>query len=306
MCDLGWPSLRIPEDRGGVGLDMEDYCALTEMLGAALAPEPLIAAVLAASLLDGAALAAQLSGERLILPAWQEARDTVTPGDLTELCQGRLDGRKIHIGGAAGADGFVVMTPQGCALVDADADGVELQTLNTQDGGHYGALLLRQAQGQPLAGDASSALAEATLATAAYLLGLIDQALERTVDYMKTRVQFGQAIASFQALQHRAVDLKLQASLSRASISDAARQWDAAPTTPASLAAISRAKARASATAMLVTRAAIQIHGGIGYTDEHDIGLYLRKAMTLAPAYGGAALHRGRYAQLVPDRGYAE
>ena len=303
ICELGWPALRVPEEQGGIGLGMNACVALSEELGAALVPEPLIAATLAARLVRGDELAPLLTGERLVLPAWQEERGATSSGTVTRLSGGRLTGTKLYISMAAGADAFLVMTEGGAALVDADAAGVRLETIATQDGGHYGTLHLDGASARPVEteADLGVALAEATLACAAYMLGMIDAAMTRTLDYLRTRVQFGKAIGTFQALQHRAVDLTLEQALTRASIDDAARRWDAAPGCVDALAAVSRAKARASRTAMLVTRQAIQLHGGIGYTDEHDIGLYLRKAMVLAPAYGDATAHRARYASLLPD-----
>ena len=129
----------------------------------------------------------------------------------------------------------------------------------------------------------------------------MDAALARTLDYLHTRTQFGVPIGSFQSLQHRAVDVKLQIALTRASVEEAATVLDRGAAAPARAAAVSRAKARASEAAMLVTRHAIQLHGGVGYTDEHDIGLYLRKAMVVAPSCGMAAAHRARWAELNLD-----
>jgi alkylation response protein AidB-like acyl-CoA dehydrogenase len=112
---------------------------------------------------------------------------------------------------------------------------------------------------------------------------------------MKTREQFGRKIGSFQALQHRAVDMQIQLSLTRASVGSAAEVLDSAATLTERQAAVSRAKVRASDAAMLMTRGCIQLHGGIGYTDAADIGLFLRKAIVLAPLYGSASIHRRRF-----------
>ncbi len=129
----------------------------------------------------------------------------------------------------------------------------------------------------------------------------MDRVFAMTVEYLKTRVQFGKPIGSFQALQHRAADLKIQVSLSRASVESVAAALDNGLAGPARLAAISRAKARASESGMLVCRQAIQLHGGIGYTDEADPGLFLRKAMVLCNLYGSATLHRARFATFAAD-----
>jgi alkylation response protein AidB-like acyl-CoA dehydrogenase len=186
-------------------------------------------------------------------------------------------------------------------LVAADAAGVTLTLERTQDGGNFGTLTLENAACTPLHGDMAAALEEASLATGAYLLGVMDRAFAMTLDYMKTRQQFGKAIGSFQALQHRAADLKIQVALTRASVEAAAVTLDTSQHPALRQAAVSRAKARAGEAGMLVTRQCIQLHGGIGYTDEADVGLFLRKAMVLSSLHGGAALHRARYAEVAPD-----
>lgn len=300
MCDMGWPGLCVPEERGGVGLGLSAYCALAEELGAALVPEPLIGAVLAASQLEGEDLAGLLSGTRLVLAAWQDEPDAAGPSIGPTLEDGRLHGRKLAVPMAAGADAFLVMGPSDSWLVEAGQDGTRLETKETQDGGHYGALVLEGAVGRRVGANRRPALAQASLATSAYLLGMMEAALARTVAYLGMRTQFGRLIGSFQALQHRAVDLRLQIVLTRASVEDAAARWDREADAPDSRAAIHRAKLRASSAAMLVMRQAIQLHGGIGFTDEHDIGLYLRKAMVLVPQFGSARLQKAEYASLLP------
>jgi alkylation response protein AidB-like acyl-CoA dehydrogenase len=156
-----------------------------------------------------------------------------------------------------------------------------------------------------LADDAEAALAaaldEAAMATSAYLLGVMDRAFAMTVDYMKTRQQFGRPIGSFQALQHRAADLSMQIALTRASVEAAAASLDAGAAGGARRAVVSRAKARAAEASMLVARGCVQLSGGIGYTDDYDVGLHLRKAMVLANQYGSAALHRRRFMALAPE-----
>ncbi len=300
MCDMGWPALRVDEARGGVGLGLTAYCALAECLGAALAPEPLINAALCASLLDGEPLADLLSGKSLILAAWQNGRDAIEPLKDIRFVDGKISGSKAYVPMALGADAFLVIDPSRAWLVAANAPGVTLKSVELQDGGHVATVTLDGVAATEFSVDPAPALAEACLATSAYLLGMIDAALERTVDYLNTRVQFGKVIGSFQALQHRAVDLRLQLELTRASVEDAAWRWEESPATPDAYAAISRAKARATASCALVTRQAIQLHGGIGYTDEHDISLFLRKSMATGPQYGSQTAHSRRFAQLLP------
>ncbi|MBN8909810.1 MAG: acyl-CoA dehydrogenase, partial [Rhodospirillales bacterium] len=199
------------------------------------------------------------------------------------------------------ADAFLVTVPDGLALVDRSASGVRLETVQTQDGGTMGTLTLEDAPAEALPGDATEALEVATLATSAYLLGVMDRVFGITLDYLRTREQFGRKIGSFQALQHRSADLKIQVALTRAVVEAGAAALDRTRAPAARQAIVSRVKARASEAASLVTRACIQLHGGIGYTDAADPGLFLRKMMVLSPAYGSAALHRARFRLVSPE-----
>ena len=305
ICVLGWPGLAIPEADGGAGLGMRAFAALAEELGAGLVPEPLIPSAMAARVLSGAPLAALLSGETITIPAWQERPNSLAAEADTTLAGNRLTGKKLFVPMAGGADQYLVSARGGRALVPRDARGVDLALDRRQDGGFFGTLTFDDAPALPIDGDISVALEEATLATAAYLLGAMGRAFAITLEYLRTRVQFGRPIGSFQALRHRAADLKIQLELTRASVESAAGILDGGAPLTLCRAAVSRAKARASDAALLITRQAIQLHGGIGYTDEYDIGLFLRKAMVLANLYGSAAVHRTRYAALAPEEGDA-
>lgn len=295
MGEQGWIGLRVPEAHGGFGLGMAEACALAEELGQALVPEPLIAGALSARLLaaigDDSLLPGLLEGRSLVLTGWQEAVDSLevpgTPG-----------GARLFLPQAAGAETFLVPVREGGTLalyaVSASAQALRLQ--RTQDGGNFGTLEPDLSGARRLHGDVGDAMAqaleEAALTTAASLLGLMERAFAMTLDYLRTRQQFGKPLGSFQALQHRAADLRIQITLCRASVEGAARSMDAGGSAHA---AVSRAKARAAEAAMLVTREAVQMHGAVGYTDEHDIGLFLRRAMVLANAYGSASFHRARF-----------
>lgn len=305
MAENGWIGLSLPETSGGAGLGMAEYCALLEVLGAALLPEPFVTTVLAARLLDGAHLEAQLAGERLLLPALQERNGSLNAAVCeARFNNGKVSGRKVNVVMGAGADGYLVSTKEGLAVVKTDACGVSLEPQHTQDGGHFASVNFDNAEAELLSGNRGQlddALDEATLGTAAYLLGAAEEAFNQTIEYLRTRKQFDQAIGSFQALQHRAVDLKLQLALWRASLDAAAATCDAGAPVALRRAAVSRAQARAADAALFVTREAVQLHGAIGYTDECDVGLFLRKAMTLANLYGSSALHRQRYDECMPS-----
>jgi alkylation response protein AidB-like acyl-CoA dehydrogenase len=304
MGEMGWVGLRVPEERGGAGLGLGEACALAEALGAGLVPEPLIPCALSAGLLaalGGAGpLDRLLAGEAVVLTAWQERADTLE-------APGTADAPRRFVPMAAGADAFLVPVREGgkLALYAQPASGADLAVERTQDGGNFGTLRPDTGGAERLADDAEAALAaaldEAAMATSAFLLGVMDRAFTMTVDYMKTRQQFGRPIGSFQALQHRAADLAMQIALTRASVEAAAASLDAGAKDDARRAVVSRAKARAAEASLLVTRGCVQLSGGIGYTDDYDVGLYLRKAMVLANQYGSAALHRRRFMALAPE-----
>jgi acyl-CoA dehydrogenase len=136
----------------------------------------------------------------------------------------------------------------------------------------------------------------ATICLAAEMLGVVSQAYETTLEYLKTRVQFDALIGSFQALQHRAVDMFCELELSKSLVIDALSAIDRLRPDVAIMA--SAVKARLAEASRLITREAIQLHGGIGMTDEHDIGLYLKRAAAAEVTFGDAAYHRDRFARL--------
>lgn len=301
IAAMGWLGLRLPESAGGAGLGALEYAALATEAGAALLPEPFIEAQLAVDLMGAATPGAVLSGDEIILPAWSHAADgfETTAGVTVE--GGRLTGEKHGVPMAAAADRYLVTTGAGLFLVAAS--DVTLTHAFTQDGGHVATLRFDGAAGEavepgnpPAAAFGGAAFDGAALANSAFLLGAMERAFDITLDYLKTRQQFGRPIGSFQVLQHRAVELKVQIEVTRAVVRDACRAIDAG--NAAAGAAVSRAVSRAGDAAMLVTRQAIQLHGAIGYTDEADIGLFLRKTLTLVNRYGSPGAHRARHAAL--------
>lgn len=304
MAALGWIGLRLPEARGGAGMGMLESVALYEELGRGLVPEPLIAGTLAASVLAATSgrelLGGVLAGGTLAALAWQGAADSL------EIA-GDPDAARLFVPMAGAADQFLlpVREGDGTRLRLVDAGEAEMTPVMLQDGTSAATVRVPAGAGrrlpEPVDEALSQALDEATLGTAGYLLGVAERAFGITLDYLKQRRQFGQPLAAFQALQHRAADMKIQLVLTRASVEGAAAELDAGTDGRRRAAAVSRAKARAADTALLVGREAIQMHGAIGYADECDIGLFARKAMAAANQFGSAMAHRRRFAALADD-----
>lgn len=260
-------------------------------LGAELAPEPLIAAAMAASLLPQQHRAAVLAGERIILPAWQEDTNSLDPVGQTVLRGGKLTGRKCFIAMAAGADAFLVTTADGLALVERDSPGVSLDIRRTADGGHIGMLRLQDAAAEPLEGDAREALEHATLAHSFYLFGLTERALKLAFD------PTADASGVFATLRNREADMRIQVALTREVINAAANSLDSNASLEERQSAVSRAKIRASDAAIIVTRTCVQLHTGTGSMSLGDLGLFQRKAVVQAAQYGTGAAHRARLTQ---------
>jgi len=324
IAESGWLSIMTPEALGGLGLGLAELCAVAEELAAGLAPETFVADNLAIAVLtggDNAGLTAErlpalLDGSARLALAWQEAANTLDPRDVATTASPTaggvaLTGVKRMIPGAAAADAFLVTAeaPGGLAVywVDPTQPGVSLDLRTTVDGVALGTLTLKDvlvAEDRQVASDAAAllnrALDEARMAASAALFGLVRQALSITVEYTRTRQQFGKPIGSFQSLQHRMVDLWMQQEITRNTLAHALRVFASTEDPAARAVAASAAKAQASKAAMLVTRQAIQLHGGVGYADEYDIGLFLKRAIVLSGWLGTATLHRRRYVLEAP------
>lgn len=325
MAELGWLGILVPEQHGGLGLGLTEMAIVCRGLARALAPEPLTAAAVLAATALGAGGNEALKREHLpriaageLLPAlaWQEEAGGLDPGGARCVAapfEGgfKVSGTKRYVAGSAQADAFIVSARTGGELVllwlPRETPGARLELETLADGRAFGTLALEDALAPPghvvaKGKEAAAALAvafdHANAIAAAELAGVMDRALEMTLDYLKTRVQFGKAIGSFQALQHRAVDLHIHREVAGAVLDESLAALDRGPEPGARAAIASRLKARCADAALKVTRESIQMHGAIGFTDEFDAGLYLKRAMTLAAWLGGATWHRRRYAAL--------
>ena len=324
MADLGWLGVLVPEQYGGMGLQLGDMAIVAQGLARALVPEPLTAvAVMAARVLADSnndtlkkkLLEGLVSGAILPAVAWQEQAGTLDVDKIemqaTPFEGGfRVNGSKRFVVGASNADGYIVSakSPQGMQLlwVPRNAVGATLEFDMLADGRQSGTLKLSDATvagenvinaGKAVADSLARAIDHTAVIASAELTGIMIRSLEITLEYLKTRVQFGKPIGSFQALQHRAVDLYIQQELSSAVLADCIAVLDEEPDAKARSAAASRAKARCTDAALLITRQSIQLHGAIGFTEDCDVGLYVKRAMTLAAWLGNGIAHRRRYAK---------
>ena len=320
MAEAGWLGLMLPEDLGGAGLGMSEQAILSEALGRALITEPLAQlSVFSGTLLAGAELGPErtrlaeglISGSLVVSPVWQ-----TTDGGFAAVTA-TIDGAGVTLSGTAGlvvaaasADVFLVVAQSNdervLISVPAGSNGLSLSERPTVDGATLAELRFDNchvpaeqvlAHGLLGSGLLEEAIQATRLTLAAELAGAGSKALEATVDYTRERVQFGKPIASFQAIQHRLVDMWSAAEFSCAAIVNALERLADEPGKPAALAVLA-AKARAGDAAVDITRKAIHLHGAMGFTDECDIGLYMKRAVNLNATLGNPAQLRLQFVAL--------
>jgi alkylation response protein AidB-like acyl-CoA dehydrogenase len=310
MAQAGWTGLMLPEELGGSGLGMREQAILNEALGRTLIAEP----VAAASVLSGVLIAdAPVSEERqrlgdgiaggqlIVTPALQDSVGawSTTPVSATRQAGGFvLNGAKQFVDAARSATDFLVtaMTVEGNVLLSVPArtrglsiaerpgiDGAAIATVSFVECFIPSERLL--ASGEQHAAILDAALLRARLALAAELAGLASGALERTVAYTRDRVQFGKPIASFQSIQHRLVEMWMDAEFACAAVGNAVGMLATGDDRGARLAVLA-AKARAGDAAFSICRRAVHLHGAMGFTDECDIGIYLKRAISLNASLG--------------------
>jgi len=315
MAGLGWIGLGLPESAGGIGLGLSGATTLLELFGRNAFAEPYVAAAVIPSAIlnacgDSAAaleLAESLStGDRLVTLAWQESFGEIDPVvGQTRLIDGQLVGTKRFVPAVEDILLVTAQEPAGEVIVAiaADADGVTVER-HAAGNSHlaevrfenakilHGAPLLRAEAVRPAL---HLALDAGRIALSAQLAGIGAGCLEHTIHYVSGRIQFGRPIGSFQAIQHRCVDLYIASQLADVSWRHALRLHEAAPGAADNAASISASKARCSDAAMQIGKAAVQMHGAMGFTAESDTGLYLRAAMYYASWLGGSVAHRRRF-----------
>jgi alkylation response protein AidB-like acyl-CoA dehydrogenase len=329
MVEMGWTGILVPESHGGSDLGYLTFGVVLEELGRQLTASPLFASALAgtsAILLGGnesqksGLLPKVVDGSEILTLAVDEGpRHAPAATALAAEKSGngfKLSGSKAFVVEGMAATTFVVSartsgqagSMDGISLffVPADAAGIARERLATVDSRGYAnvqfdgvevgadALLGEVNEGGPLL---DQTLDRARAGLGAEMLGTAAQAFDMTLEYLKTREQFGRVIGSFQALGHRAAELFTQLELARSCAEAALQAIDAGADDAAQLCSLS--KARVGDFLHQMSNQLIQIHGGIGMTDEFDAGFYLKRARVLESLYGNQAFHRDRYARLL-------
>jgi alkylation response protein AidB-like acyl-CoA dehydrogenase len=330
MVKLGWAGMAVPEAYGGFDFGYSGLGLVLEETGRTLVPTPLVSTVLlSATLINLAGSESQkletlpdiVAGETVIALALEEtAIHNPLHIELKAVKTGSgyiLNGQKDFVLDAHVADQFIVVArtdgetgqQEGISLflVDANSVGIDVQRLNMVDSRNAGnvsfvdvevpddALLGEENRGWPAL---SRTLDIGRIGLAAEMLGGVQEVFERTVEYLKQRSQFGVPIGAFQALQHRAAIMYSEIELCKSLVLKALHELDRGGEAEDIPALASMCKAKLSEVFMLVSNEGVQMHGGIGMTDEFDIGFFLKRARVAQQTLGDAAFHRDRYASL--------
>lgn len=322
MIDAGWVPALVAEKDGGLGLGLFDLALALEETGKQIVMAPLIEAAAAiwgvSQATDTAHPARAAIASKTVVPAMAlpgQRYDTVARPALDANAM-TLAGTVSFVAFAPSADLFLVDAAAGgeaiLCLVRRDAAGLAIAATPNVDGSTSSTLTFSRvavAEGDIVARGAGAAATTTkmqeliVLGTSAELLGVAEAALDATLAYTRLREQFGKKIGSFQALQHRMVDCYVDAELNRSLLFQVLSAWDDERSHPAMVSAV---KARVGKGALKTVRTALQLHGAIGYTDEHDIGVYYKRAVALAAKYGNEITHVGRFSGLTLAQRAAE
>ena len=316
MAELGWLSVLVPEADGGLGNGLSEMGQLVYEWGAAGGPEPLIGTgVLAVSMLadaDGPArkalLAATVEGRTLPAVVWLD--EGASCGKRSDGW--RVSGRARFVTPADASDLLLVFPPgHGSPVLHVPMGAIGLSARREQRADGTGSLrldlnevavadaglLARAGEADPLGERARD---RALVMAAVAMSGTMRAINAMTQEYLRTRVQFGKPIGSFQALQHKAVDMHIAEQLARDVAQNACMRVDAGCSPDERACIASRAKARSGESLDRIARMAVQLHGAIGFTDEYDLSLHLNRALTMSAWLGNADEHVRRYARHAP------
>ena len=320
LAELGLTGLYIPEAEGGLGMGPVEAMVVMEELGRGMVLEPFVQTLMAGGVLSGYApealksawLPRIASGESLVVLAYQERAARYH----FEKCEAKaamaqdgwaLTAIKSIVPAGDHADAFIVPAladgTMALFLVERSAAGVTTRGYSTQDGAHAADLTLDHAPALLITLDGLTALEHAIdigiAATCAEAVGVMDQTLAVTALYMNTRKQFGVAISSFQALRHRVADMKMQLELARSMSYYASLKLNA----PAEerRQALARAKYQLGVSMRFVGQQAVQLHGGIGVTDEYIVSHYFKKLTQLEMTFGDTLHQLGEVSARMQD-----
>ncbi len=283
LGELGWPGIFLDEAYGGQELGTEELAILSEELGYALAPVPFLSNAAAGLVLAEAGSDEQ---KERWLPGIASGETRGTVGVVT-------NGEAVLVPDADSAEVIVLLDGDSGTVLEAGSAEVEpYKTIDLTR--RYGRV--RAGGGEPLAGDPGPARHRISVALAAELVGVAQRAMEMAVEYARERKQFGRPIGSYQAVSHACAQMLLEVESARSTSLYAA--WTAESEPESLPLAASMAKAYASDAGWRVTAASLQVHGGIGFTWEHDLQFFLKRARTDGQLYGPPSWHRERVAEL--------
>ena len=304
MAEMGWTGVIIPEEHGGSDFGWLSAGLVIEELGKTLTASPLIANTVAASaiILGGseeqkaAWLPKLASGEAIATLAIDESARHNPAAIETSAAGGTVSGTKAFVHEAHSADLFVVAAQDGLYLVE-NGQGVSLSSRKLADLRSHAEVSFDNAPAQKLEGGGDDLLEQvldrARILTACEMLGMAQAVFDTTLDYLKQRVQFNQVLATFQSLQHRMADLFGDLAQMRSAVEGGLQALDSGFGVAR---AATIAKAEANRVLHAISREGLQLHGGIGMTDEYDIGFYLKRARVLEASWGSTPWLRGRFA----------
>ena len=328
MVDLGWSGILIPEEFGGSDFGLAGISVIMQEVGKTLTPSPLFAtAVMGASAINTFGTQEQKAE---YLPKIAAGKITTAiaideeshHAPFNSIAQAELvgdkwvlNGKKKFVVDGASADILIVLArtsgvkgdKAGLTLfiVDANHTGLEIIKTDMADCRNYANIVLDNVtiSKDALLGDQESGgeaidkiLDEGRIALSAEMLGNSEAAFEMTLNYLKERKQFGVLIGTFQALQHRAAEMFVEIELTKSAVMAAMQGADENNNDLQRMASL--AKSIAGETLYLVSNESVQMHGGIGVTDEYDIGFYMKRARVAEVIFGGANFHQERYANL--------
>ena len=328
MTKLGWPGILIPEDYGGSNFGVTGISVILNECAKTLTPSPLFATgVIGAYSITNYGTEKQkefylpkiVNGELTTALAIDESSHH-NPADTEIIAKKQgssfiINGKKTFVIDGASADLIILlartsgikgdMTGLTLFLVDANSNGIDRRKLNMADSRNYANINFKNVEipDSDILGDLETGgetieniLDIGRIAMASEMLGNAEAAFETTLDYLKQRKQFGVLIGSFQALQHRAAEMFCEIELTKSSVMGAMKAADEGSNELQRLSSL--AKTMAGETLHLVSNEAVQMHGGIGVTDEYDIGFFLKRARVAEQIFGSSKYHTERYANL--------